>query len=473
MNLVFYDLETTGRSAHWDQIIQIAAILTDSNFNIIDQINQTCRLKSYCLPNPEALLVNKLSIAQLTQSNLSLYNLVTNIQTTFKKWGPAIFIGYNSISYDEEILRNTFFSNLFDPYLTIKDNNLRSDLIHTIRASNYFYPEIIKSKINPKGNPILKLEQVARVNGITDFTAHDAFGDTNATIELSKIIKKKLPKFWSATLSNLRKEEIQNNILSKPFCHLETYFGRTKAYILSFIGYHPIYKWALCYDLKENPESILELNEKDFKSYLETSPKVIRNIKLNKSPLIFPLEYLNETEALKELSNIDIQDRHKFIHENNSLKNRILKFYENNISLSDKGASQVDTFAEETIYKSFLKKSDSILIDKFQNSSWSGRLIIRNQFSDERLNYFANLIIYEEQPQLLEKSMIKKINRNISDRLLSNNNEKWLTIYNAYKIVDDLREKHTDENNTEVLEFLNEINHYLETVEKKIQRYIV
>jgi len=32
MNFVFYDLETTGRNATWDQILQIGAILVDSNF---------------------------------------------------------------------------------------------------------------------------------------------------------------------------------------------------------------------------------------------------------------------------------------------------------------------------------------------------------------------------------------------------------------------------------------------------------
>ena len=31
MNYVFYDLETTGRSFAWDQIIQVAAILTNQN----------------------------------------------------------------------------------------------------------------------------------------------------------------------------------------------------------------------------------------------------------------------------------------------------------------------------------------------------------------------------------------------------------------------------------------------------------
>ena len=45
MNLVFYDLETTGRNPTWDQIIQVAAILVDSNFNEIDRFEERCRLK--------------------------------------------------------------------------------------------------------------------------------------------------------------------------------------------------------------------------------------------------------------------------------------------------------------------------------------------------------------------------------------------------------------------------------------------
>ena len=34
--IIFYDLETTGKSAHWDQIIQIAAICTDEDFKVLD-----------------------------------------------------------------------------------------------------------------------------------------------------------------------------------------------------------------------------------------------------------------------------------------------------------------------------------------------------------------------------------------------------------------------------------------------------
>ena len=58
--IIFYDLETTGRSHYWDQIIQIAAICTDENLNILDEMNLIGKINSFSIPDPEALLVNKI-----------------------------------------------------------------------------------------------------------------------------------------------------------------------------------------------------------------------------------------------------------------------------------------------------------------------------------------------------------------------------------------------------------------------------
>ena len=65
--IIFYDLETTGRSAYWDQIIQIAAICTDEHLNVIDEINLIGKLNSYAVPDPEALLVNKIPIDRIVK----------------------------------------------------------------------------------------------------------------------------------------------------------------------------------------------------------------------------------------------------------------------------------------------------------------------------------------------------------------------------------------------------------------------
>ena len=62
------------------------------------------------------------------------------IETTFKKWSPAIFVGYNSINFDEEFIRKTFFKTLFEPYLTQFNGNKRADVIGMTRASKFYFP---------------------------------------------------------------------------------------------------------------------------------------------------------------------------------------------------------------------------------------------------------------------------------------------------------------------------------------------
>ena len=59
----------------------------------------------------------------------------------------------------------------------------------------------IKSLLNKKGSSILKLESIANTNGIKNFTAHDAMGDTFASLELAKLIKNKIPELWEKSIN--------------------------------------------------------------------------------------------------------------------------------------------------------------------------------------------------------------------------------------------------------------------------------
>ena len=49
---------------------------------------------------------------------------------------------------------------------------------------------------------------------------------------------------------------------------------------------------------------------------------------------------------------------------------------------------------------------------------------------------------------------------------MSTNKEGWITIYDAYKKIDDLRVKY--DNNKEILFILEDVNKYIENLEKKI-----
>ena len=54
-----------------------------------------------------------------------------------------------------------------------------------------------------------------------------------------------------------------------------------------------MYKWAICFDLKKDPEEVINMSDENFNKYLEKSPKVVKNIKLNKSPIFQSYKFIN------------------------------------------------------------------------------------------------------------------------------------------------------------------------------------
>ena len=148
------------------------------------------------------------------------------------------------------------------------------------------------------------------------------------------------------------------------------------------------------------------MSEQEFNECLTASPKVIRNLKLNKSPIILDIKKINKLDINLELNEKIIYDRYRYLENNNKLKKRILDFYAKKTIDIGSNISQEDIFAEETIYKKFTNNNDAKLMEIFHSSNWEDKVIIKNKFRDERLIYFANLMIYEEQPQFLEKSII-------------------------------------------------------------------
>ena len=106
MPYVFYDTETTGTETAFDQILQFAAIKTDDDLNELDRFNIRCRLLPHIIPSPGALRVTHVTPAMLTDPALpSHYEMIRQIRDKLLAWSPATFIGFNSIAFDEDLLR--------------------------------------------------------------------------------------------------------------------------------------------------------------------------------------------------------------------------------------------------------------------------------------------------------------------------------------------------------------------------------
>ena len=87
------------------------------------------------------------------------------------------------------------------------------------------------------------------------------------------------------------------------------------------------------------------------------------------------------------------------------------------------------------------------------------------------MQYFGKKIIYQEKPDLLSKEDYDEIHGTIVKRVLSTTDKKkWNTIPRTYKEIDDLRAKFEKSKETEKLKMLEDINVYVEELEKSYSR---
>ena len=85
--------------------VTFAQDVNDKNFKEKDRFNLRCRLPEGEIPQAMALIVNKTNVNLLTKANLSHYKLIAEVEKIFKKWSPAIFLGWSNIGFDDEMIR--------------------------------------------------------------------------------------------------------------------------------------------------------------------------------------------------------------------------------------------------------------------------------------------------------------------------------------------------------------------------------
>ena len=202
---VFYDLETTGINPAFDQILQFAAVKTDLDFNEIDRYQYRLKLRKDVVPQPGALIVNRLNINMILDGE-NEYESIIKMQSILSA-PDTINIGYNTISFDDEFMRFAYDRNLLDPYSNQnnKANCTRMDVM-PITILYYLYQKNALRWPEVNGKPNLKLENLNDLNGLAKGMAHDAVVDVLATIELARRFKQANPDMWFYLCEGFNKE---------------------------------------------------------------------------------------------------------------------------------------------------------------------------------------------------------------------------------------------------------------------------
>jgi len=466
-NYIFYDFETSSSNKFFGQIIQIGAVLTNDNLQELDRFDARCRLNPGIIPEAMALIVNKSSPKMLKNSNLSHYQMIRQFVEKLNQWGKATYIGFNSIEFDEEFLRSTLFQTLEYPYITSTNGNKRGDLLSLARSANFYYPNTLKNSLNAKGNAVYKLDQMAPLNGIDHGDAHSAIGDVAATIGIAKIIANKAPNVWKASLLTTDKNQtldlIKKEIL---FCTNEYFYGKSRPFVQTFVCQHPNYQWPLCFDLKHDPSIYLKMSIQDLTVAMKKQPKFIRTVRHNKHPILMNSSYSEKFDEYKTIGVAKLIERAKIIKDDDQFAEKILTIKRLEAEEKEQFKSQEDLLSEESIYTKFTSAEDNKIMPEFHKTDWDKRLSVLSKFKDERLQYFGKKLLYIEKPEILNKSEYDLIHKDTAKKLLSTNNEKWNTIPRTYSEIDTLRAKFEKDEQPEKLVILDEINAYVEELEK-------
>ncbi len=472
MNLAIWDIESSSANTSWGSIIEVGGILVDPNFKELDRFNFRCRLPEGEIPQAMALIVNKTSVDLLTKGNLSHYQMLGQLEAIFKKWSPAIFLGWSNIGFDDEMIRNEFFRGIRYPYITNATPNKRHDGLSIARGAHAVDESVVKTEINEKGNAVMKLESLARMNGFESGGAHSALFDAELTVKVLGLIKKNQPQTWDKFLKTANRADTEVIIKKeKIFTLAEYHFGKNYKYVVAPLHpkycIHPVYQWGQAVDLKVDPVPLLNMSISELQGAMKKQ-KFLKTIRSNKAPIILDSSYGMQVEPYNSIDPGLIQERARLVNTNEKFSQNILTALREIAEEKKQFDSQEDVLAEESIYKKFTPQKDTALFPKWHSSSWKDKLIMLDKFEDERMVSFGKKIIYQESPETLPPDMFKNIQREIAERILSDKKEKWWTCKEFYFECDNLREKYTKDE--EKLKFLDEINEFVESIQKKYEQ---
>mgnify|MGYP003388213230 FL=1 len=472
MNLAIWDIESSSANTSWGSIIEVGGILVDPNFKELDRFNFRCRLPEGEIPQCMALIVNRTSVDLLTKGNLSHYQMLGQLEATFKKWSPAIFLGWSNIGFDDEMIRNEFFRGIRYPYITNATPNKRHDGLNIARGAHAVDESVVKTEINAKGNAVMKLESLARMNGFESSGAHSALFDAELTVKVLGLIKKNQPQTWDIFLRTANRSDTEVIVKKeKIFTLAEYHFGKNYKYVVAPL--HPKhcidnYNWGRAVDLKVDPTPLLDMSISELKVAMKKL-KFLKTIRSNKAPIILDQSYGMLVEPYNSIDPELIKERARLVNTNEKFSQNILIALREIAEEKQQFDSQEDVLAEESIYKKFTPQKDTALFPKWHAASWKDKLTLLDKFEDERMVSFGKKIIYQESPETLPVDMFKNIKRGIAERILSDEKQKWWTCKEFYFECDNLREKYTNEKNEEKLKFLGEINEFVEGIQKKYE----
>ena len=436
MSFVFYDTETTGTNTAFDQILQFGAIRTDHELRELERFDIRCRLLPHVVPSPKALLTNGIGVEQLTDPALpSHYEMVRAIKAKLEAWSPAIFVGHNSMRFDEHLLRQAFYQTLHPPYLTNTNGNGRMDSLPVLQAVHLLESEVLSVPVNNKGWSTFSLSRLAPANGFAHDATRDAMGDADAILYLCRLVRERAEGVWSNCVRFAPRAAVLD--YAQPgdvFALVVSGYGGADVRMVTAIGPNPQRDSDLCvFDLSYDPEELAALPEDDLGKRLAGSPVQVWRVRANAAPCILPYEDVPDRARAKAPGIADLTRRAAYIRDDEGFAQRLITA---TVSTREREPS---VHVEGQIYDSFTGPEDQAVMAEFHEAGWSERAVLLGRLADARLQILGERLLYTEVPEVMPEQGLSRHRADIAARLMAEEAAvPWLTLPQAIRETDEL-----------------------------------
>ncbi|HUB93301.1 MAG TPA: exodeoxyribonuclease I [Verrucomicrobiae bacterium] len=306
----WYDLETSGLSPREQRIMQFAGQRTDLDLNPIgDPVNVLIKLGEDILPDPDAILVTGITPQSTLHDGITeaefcklFFDQVATPNT--------IFVGYNTVRFDDEFMRFLLWRNFYDAYeWQWQDGRSRWDLLDVVRMTRALRPAGINWPVKD-GKPTNRLELITKLNGVEHENAHDALADVVASIAVARLIKTKQPKLFDWLLRLRSKNEIKKFIEeNQTFMYSSGHYSSDveKTAVVRMLHVDDTQS-ALVYDLRFDPTDLNGLSPEAladrwrFTKDPVAPPRLpVKTLKYNHCPALSPTGILSDKDIQERL----------------------------------------------------------------------------------------------------------------------------------------------------------------------------
>ena len=308
----FYDLETSGFNPRSARVMQFAGQRTDLELKPVGEpVNVLIKLTPDVLPEPDAVLVTGITPQQTLADGLTEAEFLKLFYDEVVR-PDTIFVGFNSIRFDDEFMRFLHYRNFYDPYeWQWKDGCSRWDVLDVVRMTRALRPEGIEWPFAPDGKPANRLEFLTKVNKLSHDSAHDALSDVKATIAVAKLVRDKQKDLFEYLLGMRDKKKAAELVLKgEPFVYTSGRYPSANLHTTAavLLGKHPQQDAALVYDLRQDPTPFLEMSVDEITQAWKFTkdPDVLRlpikTLKYNRCPAVAPLGVMKDQATQDRLS---------------------------------------------------------------------------------------------------------------------------------------------------------------------------